>query len=146
MTVAAEKAICAWVNGNEALTGTPDAPGPLAMGAFTIEQRSPAGSGAYALIIRQQSPEQALIAEGNGIDRALILAQIRGGTRAVAEAAAAAYATAVLGLGGERAVMGDVTCLIADNVTGPQDVPPPPDQGELFLFQVSADFYLIGSN
>jgi len=28
----------------------------------------------------------------------------------------------------------------------PQDIPPPPDQGEQFLFQVTADFYLLGSN
>ena len=40
--------------------------------------------------------------------------------------------------------MGDsgITCLVADNVTGPLDVTVPPDQGELYLFRVTADFYL----
>ena len=45
MTVAAEKAVCAWVNGRADLTGTPDDRGPLAQGAFTIEQPSPVGAG-----------------------------------------------------------------------------------------------------
>jgi len=149
MTVSAETAVCAWVNEVRGdLTGTIDTPGPLAQGAFTIEQRSPVGAGAYALILRQQSPAQRLVAEDGAVDCASIIAQIRGGTRQVAEAGAAAYASAVQTLTGAPVVMGDsgVTCLVADQVTGPQDVPPPPDQGDLFLFQVTADFYLIGSN
>ena len=122
--------------------------GAVPQGAFTIEQRSPAGGGAYALVVRQQGPIQRMVAEGGELDCATIIAQIKAGTRAAAEAAAAAFATAVQALTGKPVQMGDsgVTCLVADNVAGPVDLPPPPDQGELFLFQVSADFYLIGSN
>ena len=38
MTVAAELAVCAWVNQMSDLTGTTGTPGPLAQGAFTIVQ------------------------------------------------------------------------------------------------------------
>ena len=73
MTVAAEKAVCAWVNQASGLTGTTGAPGPLAQGAFTIEQRSPAGAGAYALVVRQQGPVQRMVAETSDLDCATIV-------------------------------------------------------------------------
>ena len=68
MTVAAEKAVCAWVNQTSGLTGTSGAPGPLAQDAFTIEQRSPVDAGAYALVIRQQGPVQRMVAETSDLD------------------------------------------------------------------------------
>jgi len=73
MTVAAEKAVCAWVNQTSGLTGTSGAPGPLAQDAFTIEQRSPVGAGAYALVIRQQGPVQRMAAEASDLDCATIV-------------------------------------------------------------------------
>lgn len=144
MTVQAEKAVRAWVNQRADLVGTQGAPGPLGHGAYLVGQVFPSG-GAFAVISRQQGPPQQMVAEDTGeIDCASVLAEIYGGTQATAEAAAAAYADAVRSLTGAPAVMGDsgVTCLVADNVTGPLDVPVPPDQGELYVFHVTADFYL----
>ena len=73
MTVAAETAVCAWVNQTSGLTGTSGAPRPLAQDAFTIEQRSPVGAGAYALVIRQQGPVQRMVAETSDLDFATIV-------------------------------------------------------------------------
>ena len=72
MTVAAEKAVCAWVNQTSGLTGTTGAPGS-SLSAFTIEQRSPVGGGAYALVIRQQGPLQRMVAETSDLDCATIV-------------------------------------------------------------------------
>jgi hypothetical protein len=147
MTVAAETAVRAWVNSRPDLVGTQGAPGPLGHGAYLIGQVFPSG-GAFAVISRQQGTPQQMTAEDDGsIDCAQVVAEIFGGTQSAAELAAAAYATAARSLTGSPVVMGDtgITCLVADNVTGPIDVPVPPDQGELYLFHVSADFYLTGS-
>jgi hypothetical protein len=74
MTVAAEVAVAAWVNEVRGdLTGTLAEPGPLAQGAFTIEQRSPVGAGAYAIVIRQQGPVQRMVAETSDLDCATIV-------------------------------------------------------------------------
>jgi hypothetical protein len=70
MTVAAEKAICAWVNQNSGLAGED---GAVPQGAFTIEQRSPAGGGAYALVVRQQGQLQRMVAETGDLDCATIV-------------------------------------------------------------------------
>ena len=85
MTVAAEKAVCAWVNQTSGLTGTSGAPGPLAQDTFTIEERSPVGAGAYALVIRQQGPVQRMVAETSDLDCATNRAA-RSGTTEVAGA------------------------------------------------------------
>ena len=61
------------VNQTSGLTGTTGAPGPLAQGAFTIEQRSPVGAGAYALVIRQQGPVRRMVAETSDLDCATIV-------------------------------------------------------------------------
>jgi hypothetical protein len=55
------------------LPGTLDDPGPLAQGAYTIEQRSPVGARAYALGIRQQGPVQRMVAETSDLDCATIV-------------------------------------------------------------------------
>jgi len=145
MTVQAEKAVRAWVNSRTDMVGyPPGAPGPLGHGAFLIGQKFPSG-GAFAVISRANGPAQQMVAEDTGeIDCAQVLAEIFGATQAAAETAAAAYATAVRGLTGAPVAMGDsgVTCMVADNVTGPMDISVPPDQGELYLFHVTADFYL----
>jgi hypothetical protein len=54
MTEFAEKVVCAWVNQISGITGTTCTFRPPVQGAFTIEQRSPVGAGAYTLVIRQQ--------------------------------------------------------------------------------------------
>jgi hypothetical protein len=143
MTVAAETAVRAWINGRPDLVGQPGSPGPLGHGAYLIGQVFPSG-GAFAVISRQQGPPQQMVAEDTGeIDCAQVIAEIFGGTQAAAETAAAAYADAVRSLSGAPVAMDKkVTCLVADNVTGPLDVPVPPDQGELYMFHVTADFYL----
>lgn len=148
MTIQAEAAVRAWVNGRLDLTGTQTAPGPLPLGAYLTAPRSPSSS-AYAVISRQQGTQQRLVAEDTGeLDCAQVLAEIFAGTQQAAELGAAAYAKAVRSLSGAPVVMGDsgVTCLVTDNVTGPQDITVPPDQGEQYLFHVTADFYLTGSN
>jgi hypothetical protein len=73
MTVAAEKAVRGWVNLTSGLTGMSGAPGPLAQDVFTIEQRSPVGAGAYALVIRQQGPVQRMAAETSDLECATIM-------------------------------------------------------------------------
>ena len=144
MTVAAETAVRAWINSRSDLVGQPPGnPGPLGHGAYLIGQTFPSG-GAFAVVSRQPAAEQQFIAEDSTVDAAQVLAQIFGGTQQAAELAAAAYASAVRTLTGSPEPMGDsgITCLIADNVTGPLDVAVPPDQGELYAFHVTADFYL----
>ncbi len=143
MTVAAETAVRAWINARPDLVGTQGNPGPLGHGAYLIGQVFPSG-GAFAVVSRQQAPDQQLIAEDSAVDCAGVIAEIFGGTQQAAELAAAAYASAVRTLTGQPVAMGDsgITCLVADNVTGPLDVAVPPDQGELYLFHVTADFYL----
>jgi hypothetical protein len=144
--VSAEVAITEWVNGRVDLVGIqPQAPGPLSRGAYLKQQRSPA-DGAYAVIDRQGGPVGAMVAEMNNFDAPRITATIRAGTIQAAEAAAAAYATAVRSLTGCPEPCGGtgVTCLASDNVTGPQFVPQPADSGEQYCFQVTADLILLG--
>jgi hypothetical protein len=143
MTVAAETAVRAWINSRPDLVGEPGSPGPLGHGAYLIGQVFPSGGG-FAIVARQSAAAQQMIAEDSAVDAASVLAEIFGSTQQAAELAAAAYASAVRTLTGSPVAMGDtgVTCLVADNVTGPLDVAVPPDQGELYSFHVTADFYL----
>ena len=73
MTVAAEQAVCAGQTGDRAARHGRQ-PRPPAQGAVTIEQRSPAGAGAYALILRQQSPSQRMVADDGAAGCASIIA------------------------------------------------------------------------
>jgi hypothetical protein len=136
--VVALPAVRAWVNSNTALVGQGK---PLALGAFLETTRSP-GTGAYALLMRVGRGDD-LVAEET-VDSPRVSATILAGTLEAAETAAVAYANAVDSLRGVRAQMGAVSCLVADNITGPLYV----DLGhsvtqEQYQFLVDADFYLI---
>jgi hypothetical protein len=135
--VLALAAVRAWVNTNTALVG----PGrPLAQGAYLEPPRSP-GAGAYALLSRVGRAGD-LVAEET-VDSPRITATILAGTLEAAEAAAVAYANAVDSLRGVRAQMGNVSCLVADNITGPLYIDLHRSTQEQYQFLVDADFYLI---
>lgn len=133
----ATSAVRAWVNANTALVG---ASRPLALGAFVEPPRSP-GAGAYALLSRVGRAGD-LVAEET-VDSPRISATILAGTLQAAEAAATAYANAVDSLRGIRAVMGEASCLVADNIAGPLYVDLHRSTQEQYQFLVDADFYLI---
>jgi hypothetical protein len=141
MSVAAEAAVRAWVNGQAQLTGEGR---PLSGGAYLGQQRSPA-SGIYAVLARSSQAAQQVVAEGPGdIDVARISAMVYGGTQEAAEAAAAALASAVEALSGSPQRAGDtgVLLLVSANLSGPMYVPMPSAGGEEFAFEVAADFML----
>lgn len=141
MSVPAEQAWQAWVNGLSSLVGEGH---PLAGGAFLGHQvRSPA-DGAYAVGARMSRTLPAVIAEDDSVDVARISAVIYGGTVAAAETAAVAYANAVEHLTGAPVPMGDsgVVCLVHDNLSGPMFVAQPSSGGEEFAFEVAADFMM----
>lgn len=132
----ATSAVRAWVNNLGTLVG----PGrPLALGAFVEPPRSP-GVGAYVLLSRIGRAGD-LVAEET-VDSPRISASIVAGTYETAETAAAAYANAVDSLRGVRASMGDVSCLVADNITGPLYVDLRRSTQEQYQFLIDADFYL----
>lgn len=132
----ATPAVRAWVNSRADLVG----PGqPLAAGAFLEPPRSP-GQGAYAVLSRVANGAD-LVAE-DVIDSPRISATILAGTIEAAEAAAVAYANAVASLTGTPAAMGDATCLVADNITGPLYVDLRLSDQNVYQFLVDADFYL----
>lgn len=143
MAIAAQEVIRAWVNSNPDLVGAPPGTGPLARGAYLWEQASPA-EGAYARLQRMTLAPALPAAEPGPFDVARISALIYGGKQSSAELAAAAYATAVRDLAGlpVRVPETRVSILVAAGLTGPSYVPQPPDTGELYCFQVLADFTL----
>jgi len=147
VAVAAEEAVRHWVNGREDLVGTPGEPGPLARGAYLIEQRSPA-HGAYAVINSQPAGAEPMVAEPSLFTVSRITATIRAGTIEAAGAAAEAYVDAVRTLTGAPVPCGDtgVTCRGHDNLMSPQYLPQPADSGEQYAFSVTADFILQGSS
>jgi hypothetical protein len=140
MSLPAESAIRAWVNGQGGLVG-PD--NPLALGAYLSQQRSP-GSGSYAVLSRQSQLARSPVAEDESIDNARISFLVYGGTEEAAEAAAVALANSIGGLTGRPEVCGDtgITVLVHDNLSGPMFVPMPASGGEQFAFEVAADFLL----
>jgi hypothetical protein len=133
--VVATPAVRAWVNALP-IVGRGN---PLALGAYLEPPRSP-GAGAYALLSRVGRAGD-LVAEET-VDSPRISATILAGTYEAAEIAATAYATAVDSLRGIRAAMGDATCLVADNITGPLYVDLRRSTQEQYQFLVDADFYL----
>lgn len=136
--VVAVTAVREWINAQtETLVGQGN---PIQHGAHRAHLRSPA-SGAYILLSRVGGAGD-LIAEESA-DRARISASIVAGTDEVAEAAATAYANAVEALSGTRTVMGDATCLVTDNVTGPLAVDLHLSDQDQYRYLVDADFYLI---
>lgn len=141
MSLPAEQAVRAWANGRTDLVGNGS---PVSGGFYLLQQRSPA-SGQYAVLARQSVATPDVVAENDGgLDQARISTICYGGTQETAEAAAVAYANAVLSLSG-RAVPCPgvpVTILASANLSGPMYVPMPADGGEQYAFEVGADFLL----
>lgn len=130
-------AVLTWLNAHQTLTGRGK---PLDHGAFRTRPRSPS-RGAYALLTRIDSAD-ALIAE-EAVDQARIAAVIYAATDEAAETAATAYANELAALSGTPTPMGDVTCLVVDDITGPLFVDDRAGDGEQFAYAVDADFFLI---
>lgn len=141
MSIAAEAAIRAWVNARSDLKGEGN---PLSAGAYLLDQRSPA-DGAYAVLARAAGGA-SLVAEAGEVTTATIAAACYAGTQESAEIAAAALRTAFESLQGRPEACGDtgVRVLVASNHQGPVYVDQGPDSGELYCFQVNADFVLTG--
>jgi hypothetical protein len=141
VSVAAQAAIRAWINGRADLVGDGL---PLARGAYLREQRSPADGG-YAVISRTSEGVTSIVAEPAPV---LAVARIQclvyAGTEEASEAAAAALRSAFETLEGNPEPCGGtgVTVLTADNHIGPLFVPHAGDTGEIYSFQVNADFVL----
>jgi hypothetical protein len=141
VSVAAQAAVRAWVNGRADLVGDGM---PLSRGAYLKEQRSPADGG-YAVISRSSEGVTSVVAEPAPV---LAVARIQclvyAGTEEASELAAAALRTAFETLTGNPEPCGDtgVTVLAAGNHLGPLFVPHPGDTGEIYSFQVNADFVL----
>ena len=131
MTVAAEQAVCARVRQVTALPARPTTP---AAGSGRGHDRA-AVPGRRRRVRADPPAAEPVTADGRRRRRGRVRVDhrpIRGGTQAVAEAGAAAFATAVLALSGKPVQMDDtgVTCLAAASVADPVDVPPP-DEGEV---------------
>lgn len=135
--VTAVKAVLAWVNSHTTLTGQGK---PIALGGYRARPRSP-GHGAYLTLHRLDGTD-ALIAE-DAADQARIAGVIYAGTDEMAETAAVAYANALAALSGTPTAMGDATCLVVEDITGPLLVDERAGDGELFAYSVDADFFLI---
>jgi hypothetical protein len=138
----AEQAIRAWAN--SAAVGLTGEGHPVSGGFYLRQQRSPA-AGQYGVLARSSIARPGPVAEDDGFfDQARISALFYGGTEETAEAAATAYASAVERLSGRPVPAGDsgLTILASDNLSGPQYVPMPAEGGELFAFEVAADFLL----
>ncbi|MGP3914304.1 hypothetical protein [Nonomuraea sp. 10N515B] len=131
-------AVLKWVNGHPTLAGKGR---PLSGGAFrTIPTRSPA-TGCYVLLYRLDGAD-ALNAE-EPADQARIAGVVYGPDDEAAELAATAYANAIAALTGIPTAMGGATCLVADDVVGPQLIDNRAGNGEQYAYQVDATFYLI---
>jgi len=140
VSIAAEAALRAWVNARP-IVGEGQL---LSRGAYLREQRSPA-DGAYAVIARNPEGLGSIVAEDSTLARARIQAVVFAGTEEAAENAAAALLSEFEKLTGMPEPCGTtgVTVLIADNFTGPFFQPAPPaSSGEIYSFQVGADFVL----
>ncbi|MEV4287353.1 hypothetical protein AB0K40_17755 [Nonomuraea bangladeshensis] len=134
--VTAVTAVLAWVNTHPTLK----MPGRLDLGAFRTQIRSPS-RGAYLWVTRLDGTD-ALIAE-EAADQARIAGVVFAATNEAAEAAAVAYANALDAVR-TRTPMGDAVCLVVDGITGPQMLDDQAgERGELYAYQVDADFFLI---
>jgi hypothetical protein len=145
--IPAEAAIRAWVNANHDLMDPrgDDDDRPIARGAYLRSQRSPA-DGPYLVLSRDlPGGEEAPVAEPSpdlGIAR--IVAQAFAGTELAAETAAVAYFNAVTTCTGRPQPCGGTGIVILgySGLSGPASVAFGPDSGEMFGFQVVADFLL----
>lgn len=134
-------AIRQWINGRSDLVGIGNA---LPQGAFIREIRSPA-DGAYVVIARQSEGVTNVVAEPGGPQIVRIQHITYAGTEQASEAAAKALRAAIESLSGQPVVCGDtgIKILVADNYLGPFAIPPAPDAGEAYAYQVNADFVLL---
>lgn len=141
MSSAAEVAIRAWLNARP-IVGDGQL---LARGAYLREQRSPA-DGAYAVLTRTVEQPGGLVAEDGVVSRARLIATVYAGTEEASEAAACAVRNEFEKLTGcpEQCGATGVTVFVAANHIGPVFVPVAPDSGEIYAFQVTADFVLTG--
>ena len=126
-----------WVNSLDTLVG----PGrPLSRGAFRQLPRSPA-DGAYTVLSRIGRGGD-LVAEDT-IDSPRISASIYAGTDDAAEIAAVAYANAIDALRGAPALIGDNTCLVAEDIVGPLLVDNNGSDREQYQYLVDASFLIV---
>lgn len=143
MSVAAQSAIRAWVNASS-IVGDGN---PLSGGAYLREQRSPA-DGAYAVLMRQSEGVTSVVAEQDGsMGVARMQFVVYAGTEDAAENAATALRSLIETLTGAPQPCGTtgVKILVSDNWVGPLQIPVSPDTGEIFAFQVNADFVLTAA-
>lgn len=137
--VSATAAVIAWVNTHPTLSGRGR---PLDQGAFRTQVRSPS-RGAYLWLTRIDGADALIVEEA--ADQARIAGVVFAATDEAAETAAVAYANALAALSGQHTPMGDgVVCLVVDGITGPQLIDDRAgERGELYAYQVDADFFLI---
>jgi hypothetical protein len=144
MTVPAADAMRSWINKHPIVTGLDGSDPLIQQGAFTgLQLRSPA-DGAYVLVNRVGDPPNSVGAEDNAVPVCRIQASVFGGTPESAELAAGALRNAFEGLSGCPEDCGDrvgTRVLISDNVSGPS-LMPPPQEGEIYCYLVTADFVL----
>jgi hypothetical protein len=141
MSVPAEQAVRAWINGLPNLVGDGN---PLSRGAYTLSQRSP-GDGAYGIVARNpEGVPTGLVAEDSDVTVARIQVQVFAGTTEAAEDAAGALRDEIDRLNGRPEKCGDqpYLVLVTDTRNGPFYVP---GSHEEFCFQVGADFVLTTS-
>lgn len=138
MSIAAEQALMAWINGRPIV----GAGNPLSLGAVEAEIRSPEG-GSYAVVARTTPGASAPVAESSDLTVAHLDCAVYSGLQSSAEIAAAALRNEFEKLTGcpEKCGTTGVTVLVADNFSGPNQVPMP-QEGEIYCYLVSADFML----
>lgn len=138
MSIAAEPALRDWITSRD-IVGEGK---PLSNGAFLVEQRSPQ-YGAYAVIARMGLPVTSPVAEDNSISMAHLECSVYAGTQEASEKAAAALRSEFETLTGSPQKCGTtgIVILVAENFAGPSHVPVAQD-GEIYCYQVSADFLL----
>lgn len=142
MSIPAENAIRAWINGLP-IVGDGNA---LSRGAYLREQRSPA-DGPYAVLARMSEGVTTYVAEDNAISSARMQIIVYAGTVESSEAAAAALMGQIEQLTGcpQNCGTTGVRILVTDNRLGPFAIPVAPDTGETYAFQVNADFVLTAA-
>jgi hypothetical protein len=141
VSVPAEQAVRAWINGLPNLVGEGH---PLSRGAYTLSQRSPA-DGAYGIVARNpEGQPSGVVVEDSEVTVARVQVQVFAGTTEAAEDAAGALRDEIDRLNGrpEPCGAGPWLVLVTDNRNGPFYVP---GVNEEFCFQVGADFVLTAS-
>lgn len=145
MAVAAESAVRAWLN--DPKTGLTDGAGggPVSRGAYLRTQRSPA-DGAYVVLSRtppgEEPPQTAEVLPG--MDLARFTFHVYAGTEEATEAGAVALAARLSVLTGIPEQCGEtsVRILAHDQLSGPTFLPPAPDTGEAYCFEVTVALLL----